>query len=61
MVSRCISPHAADRLGAERRDRLVDDALDERQRVVRRPDHRLGPTRTFASETSAARCPSCVG
>src|SRR5215217_7937085 len=25
--------HAADGLGAKRRDRLVDDALDERQRV----------------------------
>ena len=27
--------HGADRLGAERRDRLVDHALDQRQRVVR--------------------------
>ena len=34
--------HRADGLGAERGDRLVDDALDQRQRRARLAEQRVG-------------------
>ncbi len=54
--------HRAHRLGGKRRDRLVDHALDQRQRRARLRRCTLsGPTATEASEISAARMPSWVG
>ena len=53
--------HRADRLGAQRGDRLVHHVLDRRQRVARSPSTSSARTRTPDSVTSAARSPSCVG
>ncbi len=54
--------HRAHRFGGERRDRLVGDALDQRQRRARLAQHVCrGPTATEPSVISAARIPSCVG
>ena len=53
--------HGADRLGAQRGDRLVHHVLDRGQRVPGVPSASSGGTRTPDSVTSAARRPSCVG
>ena len=54
--------HGADRLGAQRRDRLVGDALDQRKGGAGLAERGRRPsTRTSLSVTSAARRPSTVG
>ena len=61
MVSRCISPMAPTASAQSAAIASSTTRSTSGSASSGGPITASAPTRTFASETSAARCPSCVG
>ena len=59
-VIACSASIAPTDFGGRRRDARLDHALDQRQALADLAQHRVWPTRTPDSDTSAARCSSRI-